>query len=120
MALSAQDLLTNGGIPANSFVISNSKVMMDVGVFIGQNVSTLTDTVIPEVYLKFHMAALKAQVVYNLTRPTGQKIAVWFDPVSGSSQYMSDVSPAGYYSSWNLQANVLVPSNVDSVIAVYQ
>lgn len=120
MALSAQDLLTNGGIPTNSFVVSNSKVMMDIPVFIGQTVSSLSDPVLAEVYLKFHMACVRAQAVYNATKPAGQKIAVWFDPVSGSSQYMSDVSPAGFYSSWNLQGNVLVPSNIDSVIAVYQ
>ncbi|HEY9853314.1 MAG TPA: hypothetical protein V6D28_27830 [Leptolyngbyaceae cyanobacterium] len=118
--LTAQDVLINGSVDASTFEIINSKLYLNVGALIGQGVNSLTNPCIDDLYLKLHLALWRSQTAYNASKPAGQRINSWFEPSSGSAQYYSNLTPAGFYAAWSCQSNFLVPSNVDSVVAVLQ
>ncbi len=66
--------------PANSFVVINSKVYLDVGVFVGESLGSLGDRKVTEMMVKLGRVGHAAQVTVNANRTAGNKLNCFQSP----------------------------------------
>ena len=118
--LTFQHLLSNGQIPSGSFTVIDNKVYLDVGTLIGESVGSLNSARAIEMCLKLLLAGNLAQTNYNLTALVGQRLNSFSDPVSGTAQMYSNISPPGYYSTMQCTITGLIPAEINNVTAVLQ
>lgn len=71
-------------LPANSIVLSSGKIMIDVGVVAGATTDALTDVGVIKFLANGLNGAFKAQVEANVGQATGERLAAFTAPATGS------------------------------------
>lgn len=80
--------------PTDSFILINGKVYLDIGVFIGENVTSLATPKVTELAIKLGRVGHAAQTTVNPTRPTGAKVNVFQLPSFSPPQIVGGVLAA--------------------------
>lgn len=115
-----QHLQDNGQIPANSFKVIDGKLHLDVGVLIGESVTTLNSPKLVEMLTKLLIGAYQAQTTYNLTALVGQRVNSFSEPMSGTNQFYPNMNPPGYYGTMQCTVVGLVPADINNITATFQ
>lgn len=95
--------------PENSFVVINSKVYLDVGVFIGETVNTLADPKVTELAIKLGRVGHATQTRVNASRASGARVNSFQLPSFSPPQIANGVITARI--SISVQANLGVNAN---------
>lgn len=74
MDLNFDEMEAESLCPANSFVIINSKVYLDVGALIGESLTSLGDRKVTEMMVKLGRVGHAAQTTVNTSRTTGSRL----------------------------------------------